>query len=66
MKESKSQSVRASKCQNKFPLQLWERVRVRGIVFLLLFTVYFSFFTVVTGCGKKAPPKPPQEAAWVK
>jgi len=38
----------------------------RCIVFLLLLTVQCALFTVVTGCGKKAPPKPPQDAAWVK
>lgn len=66
MKESKSQRVRVSECQNKSSLPLRERVGVRGIIILLLFTFHFSLFTVVTGCGKKAPPKPPQEAVSVK
>ena len=66
MKVSKCQSVRESKGQNKSPLPLRERVRVRGVVILLLLTIYFSLFTVITGCGKKAPPKPPQETAWVR
>ena len=34
--------------------------------FLLLLTAYCLLFTVTTGCGKKAPPKPPQETALVK
>ncbi|MBI5875117.1 MAG: hypothetical protein HZB81_04625 [Deltaproteobacteria bacterium] len=38
----------------------------RFVVYGLLFTVHCLLFTVVMGCGKKAPPKPPQEAAWVK
>ncbi len=61
MKVSKCQSVRESTGQNKSPLPLWERVRVRGIVFLLLFAIHFSLFTALIGCGKKAPPKPPAE-----
>lgn len=36
------------------------------LVFFLLFTIHFSLFTVFAGCGKKAPPKPPQESAWVR
>ncbi len=72
MRESKSQRVRASECQNKSPLPLWERVRVRvrgnvkRLIFLLLFTVYCSLSTAVMGCGKKAPPKPPKEAALIQ
>lgn len=38
----------------------------RVLIFVLLFTVYCLLFTVVTGCGKKAPPKPPEEAVWVR
>ena len=33
---------------------------------ILLFTVYCSLFTILPGCGKKAPPKPPQETTWVR
>lgn len=33
----------------------------RILIFLLLFIVHCSLSTVVTGCGKKAPPKPPKE-----
>ncbi|MBI3753479.1 MAG: hypothetical protein HY266_05445 [Deltaproteobacteria bacterium] len=36
----------------------------RFVVYGLLFTAYCSLLTVLPGCGKKAPPKPPQEAAW--
>ncbi|MBI5683388.1 MAG: hypothetical protein HZC45_09585 [Deltaproteobacteria bacterium] len=31
----------------------------RHLIFLLLFTVHCSLFTILSGCGKKAPPKPP-------
>ncbi len=34
----------------------------RFVFFCILFTVYCSLFTVLIGCGKKAPPKPPAEA----
>jgi predicted small lipoprotein YifL len=33
----------------------------RCIVFVILLTAYCTLFTVVTACGKKAPPKPPAE-----
>ena len=33
---------------------------------ILLFAVHCALFTVVTGCGKKAPPKPPQETVPVR
>lgn len=52
--------------KNKSHLPLRERVGVKGIIILLLFTIHCLLFTVVTGCGKKAPPKPPQEAVSVK
>ncbi|MDP2682608.1 MAG: hypothetical protein Q8P28_07370 [Deltaproteobacteria bacterium] len=32
------------------------------LVFFLLFTLHYSLSTVVMGCGKKAPPKPPAES----
>jgi len=38
----------------------------RFVVYALLFTVYCSLSTAIMGCGKKAPPKPPQEMTWVK
>ncbi len=66
MVKGQGSMVRESEYQNKSPLPLRERVGVRGIIILLLFTVYCSLFTVVTGCGKKAPPKPPQETALVR
>ncbi len=75
MKES--QRVRVAKGQNKSPLPLRERRvpmrrmgggrgNIKILFFLLLLAAYCSLLTVTTGCGKKAPPKPPKETAWVR
>ncbi|MBI5892165.1 MAG: hypothetical protein HZB79_00675 [Deltaproteobacteria bacterium] len=75
MKES--QRVRVAKSQSNFPLPLRERRvpiqrmgEVRGnikiLFLLLLLAAYCSLLTVTTGCGKKAPPKPPQGKTWIR
>ena len=38
----------------------------KNLTCLLLLTAFCLLLTVFPGCGKKAPPKPPQEAAWIK
>lgn len=37
----------------------------RCIVFLLILAVHCALFTVVIGCGKKAPPKPPADSMFI-
>ncbi len=73
MRESKYQSVKISKNQECSCPIYWVHLKslinqqtTKYLIFLLLLTLHFLLFTVVTGCGKKAPPKPPQETAWVR
>ncbi len=35
----------------------------RTTVLVVLVTLHLSLFTVVSGCGKKAPPSPPEASA---
>ncbi|GEM_PF-3881018 len=35
------------------------------LVFFLLFTLHCSLSTVLMGCGKKAPPKPPVDSMFI-
>lgn len=38
-------------------------VRKKTILLVLLVALHLSLFTVVSGCGKKAPPQPPEASA---